>query len=634
MSPVGRWLLSSNAQSSRADRPPPVPATAPHPVFARLSGPRDPESRAKREGSYDATVLICLIAPNDGIADPRTRPTRFLLEKAGHEVVMVLPVAGPDVPGTMRVSLPRPGLGDRLLRRTRDPRWRTARRSTALASAAALTGARVFIPTDPRALDAAIAAARTTDGVVARTPKMDRADDVDLVDIAPSHPELAAPVAGTGTFHTPSDDRGPYTPVPGRHSGRKVVLCYRKSEINPGRYLQAGLERSGVDLEVHTTGIDLSAVDPTTDFVIFVEGPYPALDVEGETPVPTLFWFHHGEHHLHANLRLADRYRADALLMAHSWHLAYWAPAPVHRFPFGMATELLDASRPMAHRRYDVALVGAGLHAGHQYDRRRQLVAAFEAALPPERLGFREQVSALEMAALYGDSRTVINEGGTRHYPITMRVLEAVGSGAVLVSDPLPGMEMLLDAGSEYLQMRPDPVAQMKDLLSDDQRLQQMADSALETALGLHTYDHRVDELFDIASRTEKRLIPKQEPLAAIARVIDRDVEVQRVAQVGLPGLADQLPSREVWDAAGMDPNRLSPGRMETVAIDADDLGGLRHLLRSARRYIYVAGPARGLDDFIAEDAPQAVVEEIDGIRRVDLMAASYRIMPFEGERV
>jgi hypothetical protein len=409
-----------------------------------------------------------------------------------------------------------------------------------------------------------------------------------------------------------------------------VVLCFRKSEINPGKYLEEGLRRSGAEVRLETEAIDLGEIDPRTDFVIFVEAPYPALEVRGETSVPVLFWFHHGEHHLHANLRLADRYRADAVLMAHSWHLAPWLPAPVHRFPFGMATELLDPRRRMVDREYDVAMVGAKLRLGGPYGRRQQLVAELEAARPEGSLGFREQVSAREMAMLYGDSRIVINEGGTRHYPITMRVLEAVGSGAVLLSDRLPGMEMLLDEGSQYALLTDDVAGDVARLLGDPDRLQETADSALMRALGMHTYDHRVDELFDIAASTPKRGIQTPMPESELAAVIDSDVEVQRVAHIDAPELASQLPSREVWDVTSLGPSRLGPAKMETVAIRADDLTGLDDLLRSARRYIYIDGAGHGLGEYLEDEAPQAVVEDRGGITRVDLMAPSYRIMPFE----
>jgi hypothetical protein len=575
------------------------------------------------------------VAPNDALDDPRARVSLHLLRRAGHEVTVVVPKEGPGTEGVVRarVKTPRPGAIRRILRSKPVPETRNQVLTKALTEAAVSVAADLYIPTDPRALPAAIEAAVATGGVVSRAPKLGHAGDVDLIDLAPVGPELAAPVPGWGSFHTPEDPRSPYQPEPGRHSGRKVVLCYRRSEINPGKYLEQGLRRSGAAIRVETEAIDLSSIDPATDVVVFVEGPYPALDVHGETTVPTLFWFHHGEHHLHANLRLADRYRADALLMAHSWHLAYWSPLPVHRFPFGVATELLDGSRPLAERTYDVAMVGAKLRSGGPYGRRQQLVAELEHALPAERLGFREAVSAQEMAALYGDSRIVINEGGTRHYPITMRVLEAVGSGAVLLSDPLPGMEMLLEEGSQYALLGPDVTADVKGLLGDSDRLQEISDSARQRAMGLHTYDHRVDELFEIAGSTRKRVVPHSVAVSPLARAIDLDVEVQRVAQLGAPDLVEQLPDREVWDAESLARERLGAGKMETVAVRRDDLSRLDDLLLAARRYIYVEGAGVGLAEFLERHAPQAVVEHRGDVARVDLLAPSYRIMPFETEQ-
>ncbi|MGA7096973.1 MAG: glycosyltransferase, partial [Acidimicrobiia bacterium] len=547
-------------------------------------------------------------------------------------VALVLPKPGVNLDGVYRALEPRPGLATRLARRMGVRASQPSDVTERLAKTAVATGGRIFVPTDPRALPASIDAAERTSGVVSRTPKMPSAGSTDLIDLAPTHPELATPPAGLGQFHTPADHRSPYVPEPGRHSDRSVILCYRKSEVNPGRYLEEGLRRSGAKVRVETESIDLSRIEPSTDLVVFVEGPYPSLTVTGSTEVPIVFWFHHGEHHLHANLRLTDRYRADAVLMAHSWHLAYWSPAPVHRFPFGVATELLDPSRPLSRRSYDVAMVGAKLRSGGPYDRRQQLVASLEEKLPTVRLGFKEQVSAEEMADLYADSRIVINEGGTRHYPITMRVLEAVGSGAVLLSDRLPGMEMLLEEGSQFALLGDDVVADVTGLLDDSSRMESMARSALERAMGLHTYDHRVDELFEIASGISKRDIAPPTTKGRLATVIDADVEVQRVAQSGAHELSEMLPGREVWDADRMEANRLAPGKMETVAIRADDVRERRELLRSARRYLYIEGRGVGLEEFIEEEAPQARVTHVGPVIRVDLMAPSYRIMDFEME--
>lgn len=572
---------------------------------------------------------VCLVAPNDALNDPRARVMRFVLERAGHQVTTVLPGSAPSTPGLTYVATP-PAPKKRWFRATaaEEPRTRLFR---AIADTAAATGATLFLPTDPRALDAAVTAATRSGGAVLRTPKMEQAGAVDLVDLAPQHPDVAEPAAGLGAHHTPAWDAAPYEPVPNAHAGKRVVLCYRKSEINPGRYLEEALRRAGVQLRVETESIDLDTVTDDTDAVVFVEAPYPALQVTGSTGVPTLFWFHHGEHHLHANLRLADRYRADAVLMAHSWHLAPFAHLPVHRFPFGMATDLLDPAKPLAERAYDVAMVGAKLFGGGAYGRRQRMVSELSSALPAERLGFRENVLAPEMADLYADSRIVINEGGTRHYPITMRVFETVGSGAVLLSDRLPGMEMLLEEDTQYVVLGDDVVSDCRRLLADIDGLQQIADSALERAMGRHTYAHRVDELFDIAASTKKRDIPERpDRMGPLATAIDRDAEVQRVAFLEAPELVDELPDREVMDAAVLAPHRLAPTKMETVAIRADDVSDLFDLMRSARRYVYIEGAARGLADYLEAEQPQAEVSKAGGVTRIDLMAPSYRIMPFE----
>jgi hypothetical protein len=575
-------------------------------------------------------VRICLIAVNDATRDPRARVARHLLAEGGHEVLVVSSGAGHDDPKVIPVRLRASTIAGRMMWRMLPAARRRARADERLASAATATGAHLFIPTDARAMGPALEAARRTEGAVARTPRLPPVPDHDLIRLAPSRPELAAPVAGLGSNHTPSDSRRPYRPEPGRHKGRRVVLCYRRTDINPGKYLEAALVRGGAEVRVETDRIDLSTVPGDTAAVVFVEGPYPALEVTGDTPVPILFWAHHGEHHLHANLRLTDRYRADAVLLAHSWHLAHWFPTTVHRFPFGMATELLDPSMPLAQRQRDVAMVGAKIRGGGPYDRRQQIVAALETLLPQERLGFAEQISAEEMADLYANSKIIVNEGGIRHYPITMRVLEAVGSGAVLLSDEIPGMEVLLSPGEQFEIMGDDVVADVKRILADPMGMQRMASSALERARGLHTYDHRVDELLGIAATTTKRPLLNRREQSTLGAVIDRDVEVQRVAQVGAPDLADDLPSREVWDADQLSPERLAPKKMEAIAIRADDVTPLRPVLRAARRYVYVEGEASGLGAYLSEEEPQAVLEQHHGIQRVDLMAASYRVMPFE----
>lgn len=580
---------------------------------------------------------ICVLSNRPPEEDPAARVMIGALERAGNRLSEVRVVSPSqqipeDLSAAVPSRVPRGGgaLGA-LLRRVQPERWRLSDLRRRLADAAASTGASLFLPLATNLMEAAVGAAHAAGGAVMRTPAQPDAGDFDLIRLAPHHPEMNRPPAGGGLFHTPADDRTPYHPEPGRHAGKKVLLAYRKTDTNPGKYLEEALRRSGAEVTVETASLNFAAVDPATDFILFVEGPYPAIDVHGETPpMPVLYWFHHGEHHLHANLRLADRYRADAVLMAHSWHLAHWIPAPVHRFPFGIPVELLRGEKALRDRRYDVAMVGAKLWDGGPYGRRQQIVAELEAALPNDRLGFAENVTAQEMAALYEEARIIPNEGGTRHFPVTMRVFEAIAARAVLLTDDLPGTDLLFRPGEHYLTSSEDIVTQVKELLDDPDGMQRMADAALQHARGRHTYDHRVDELFEIAASTPKRQIPALPRRSPLAEVIDRDAEVQRVAQIGAPYLWEELDSRQVFDARALAPHRLAPAKMETVAIAADDLSGLEDVLASARRYLYFTGEARGLDKFLREYHPEAVVDRQGPITRVDLLAESYRVLPHE----
>jgi hypothetical protein len=110
-----------------------------------------------------------------------------------------------------------------------------------------------------------------------------------------------------------------------------------------------------------------------------------------------------------------------------------------------------------------------------------------------------------EMFATYGDSKAVVDEGGSLHRPITMRIFEATGSGAALVTDPAPGIELLYEPGSEFIKLDAlDPIRS----LTGGSVTAQIAAAGQTRALGAHTYDHRVDELLSILERLSGSGVP------------------------------------------------------------------------------------------------------------------------------
>jgi len=574
-------------------------------------------------------MRICLIARNRFHGDRRALATHRVLTRAGHDVVVVAvdeglprdPVVA-TVPRRSGAPGPLAQRITRLLPQAAQDRILSSR----LAAAAADLGADVYLPLHEDVLGVAVMAAQRVGAVVQRRPGMAEAGAVDLMVLAPSNPELARPTGGFGSSFTRMGDATPYEPVPDRYAGERVVICFRKTDSNPGRYLESALRRAGFDVRLETDDIDLDTVDPSTRFVVFVEGPYPAIDVTGNTEVPSLFWVHHGEHHLFSNLRLTDRYQADAVLLAHSWHLAHWFPTPVHRFPFAIPPEMFPHRTPLARREFDIAMVGSRLREeAWQYRRRTELVADLESHLGPDRVRFVEGVAPEVMAEIYADSRIVLNEGGTRHHPITMRVFEAVGAGAILLTDTPPGLDLLFESEREYAVLRDDARNAVDRLLGDLEQGQAVADRAFERAMGTHTYDHRVDLLVEIAKETPKREVSSSPPGGELATAIDADVEVQRVVHDGVPGLDEELPDREVWPLSERT-GRLSPGSMDAAVITADTISGLETLLDSARRYVYALGSVTGLDEYLETRYPEAVTYQNGDVRRIDLMTEGYRV--------
>ena len=230
------------------------------------------------------------------------------------------------------------------------------------------------------------------------------------------------------------------------------------------------------------------------------------------------------------------------------------------------------------------------------------------------------------MADLYARARLVLNEGGTKHLPITMRVFEAVGSGAHLVTDPLPGTELLLGAGS-WSQLDDEHVREQVETLAADSATRERAAAASTVARARHTYDHRVDELLDVLLSTTAS--PDQRPdEAGLGRLLADDVEVQTVAGVDVDPTS--LAPAAVRDRATVHGDealeRLGRGRFDAVVV-AGDAGvravGAEHLLEQARRYLY-AGPSAVRE--LEQHGPGLDWEERDGWSRLDRGAPGYRV--------
>ncbi len=565
-----------------------------------------------------------LLAENRFGDDVAAHALRHSLQSAGNDVDVVAAASDASNAATLQgvmwidgMSGERRGVVTRLKERVESAASRNQRRLRALADRVASVGPSIVYPTTAKGQHAAEEAARSAEGVVVRRPAWPDAGDVDAIRRTPADPRWGTSPAGAGLpLHT-----GRALEIPPVLGDMSITLCFRDHGASPGRFLASALRRAGIRVSV-ADSVDWSGSAGQANAVVIVESPYPQLQVTGtrKSGVPVLFWVHHGEHHLAANLRLVDRYGADAVLLAHSWHLGHRFPVPVHRFPFAVDPELVR-NRPHSERRFDVAMVGAHIGGGGGYEQRGRLVASIESSATGQH-AFREGVSVEEMADLYAQARIVLNDGGSRHYPITMRVFEAVGAGAALATMWSPGLETLFDPAEHFEEMTEASAAdQVRRMLDDRRGTEKMAGEAQRQAIAHHTYDHRVVELNAVIAATSPRGRSVARQLGPLAAAIDDDVEVQRIVEVGAPIMAEELPDREVWEAASVT-HRLAPGAFDAVAVAGENPSP--ELLGAARRYIYSEGV--DVSTAVRRVAPDATHSERGSVVRWDLHAPAYRV--------
>jgi hypothetical protein len=478
-----------------------------------------------------------------------------------------------------------PGRGSVLGRLTA----RTA--SQRLASAAAATGADLYVPVQPTAIAAAAAAARKRrDSSYLTRPTWDLSDSDSTAWRAPAEPALSLPALGESPrCHVP-DSTSPVSTV-----RDPVTFVYRSSDRTPGRYLEAAARRAGVET-THLESLDWTLVPAGTVAVVVVESPLPALSVNGVNPgVPVVLWVHHGEHHVDGNVRLQRRYGAGVVALAHSWHLSYRFNGLVDRLPFGVAPEITEATfRPHSDRDFDVAFVG-NRSTGDRYRRREQLLDEAQSRFGSDRVVVASDITPEQMMAFYRDARIVPDDGVGRHLPITMRFFEATGAGALLLTRETPGMSLLLDPGSDYVVMEDDGLDQMADLLTGS--TQSVALSGHTAVWDRHTYDTRLSELFGIIERARSLDLdapPPPEKHVGASAAVAAFADAQRVLDLEA-GVAGQLADREVWSfpyAA----ERAEPGTFHVAAIGGGSPEDRMRAVRAAR--LAVVAPS-GLDDEI-----------------------------------
>lgn len=563
-------------------------------------------------------MRICLIGRGGPNERPDIAALALSLQQADHEVHTVMTSPLQVTVGTgVEVAGRRPrGLGPvgHLLRTAQPSQMRHQIAQHALRSAAKEVNADLVYPLSSREV-ATAASVVSENGAIFRQPDWPSPGDRDLAKLGGSDPRWQVSTAGPDVrWSLPPRGR----PEEGRHRGTRVALAFRNYPTSPGHYLKEAMWRAGIEVFLIHDHLDWATLPSDTAGLLIVESKLPRIDLIGENPgIPVLLWVHHGEHHVETNVRLAKTYRADLVLMAHSLHLAHRFSAPVHRFNFAAEPSLLPPDlTPWSDRPFDVSLIGNGLdRATRAYGLRHQWAEQLRRSPLTTYVG--SGLTPAEMVDVYANSKIVVNEGGTRHFPITMRVFEATSAGALLLTDDLPGTDSLFERGAQYVAWEGDLVDQCQSLLRSGDATAIAAGGRAQSA-DFHTYDHRVDRFLALANAATARSQPvMQLPNSPVARRIERESDIHTVASYDPSVDLSELTDRAVWvDAAGA-PQRIDA----TVVSKAKDIP---EAIERSRACVFVVDEATTGD--LRQFLPAgATVDTSGGVTCLDLGTGHYR---------
>jgi Glycosyl transferases group 1 len=292
-----------------------------------------------------------------------------------------------------------------------------------------------------------------------------------------------------------------------------IVVVSSMLRIATANYLVSALRRAGHTLMV-LSDVPAAAVDVvcgpatdiarvcaargfTADFVFFIEdGSMQLLPTGLERMACPTAWYAIDSHTRFSGHACISRL-FDVTFVAHKQYvdrLSLEGARQARWLPVAFPAELLVKSP--RERVWDIAFVGSVDKT--IYPQRAELLAKLVRACGPAAVG---PADPHEMIERYAAAKIVLNNSA--HHDLNMRYFEAMGSGAVLLTDAAigSGAEELFEPGRHFVQYRDaeDLQSQFAALLRDPERRAAIGKAAQAIVLERHTYDYRVAALHKMA---------------------------------------------------------------------------------------------------------------------------------------
>ena len=152
-------------------------------------------------------------------------------------------------------------------------------------------------------------------------------------------------------------------------------------------------------------------------------------------------------------------------------------------------------------RIYDIAYVGSDNAQMHSV--RHRILESLSTHFPNM---WKGMASPRQMGSIYAQSKLVFNKSVNND--LNMRYFEAMGAGAVLITDPIlnNGVEQLFREGEHFLRYykEGEVINLVKGVLAQPEKIERIGLQARTEVLEKHTYIHRAQEILNISQECKK----------------------------------------------------------------------------------------------------------------------------------
>lgn len=229
------------------------------------------------------------------------------------------------------------------------------------------------------------------------------------------------------------------------------------------------------------------------NLVLFIEGGSMQLFPEGLEEIDCLTSWYGIDTHMDYEKHLRISRLFDVTFVAQKEYVSKLLADGINQvFWLPLACEPNLYPNGEVERIYDIGYVGSDDARIHPV--RHQMLSSLQKHFPKMWSG---KASSKDMGKIYAQSKLVFNKSVNND--LNMRYFEAMGAGAVLVTDPIHanGLEDLFIENEHFISYgnEEDIVQVTNNLLKDAKKIHRIGKTAQELVINKHTYSIRVKEL-------------------------------------------------------------------------------------------------------------------------------------------